>query len=488
MRTRKILLVGPPFYRLIKDTYGLCRYPLSLGYLCSAVQKNTDWEARVFNADFLPAPDPFEVAHLVGEGFLAYRRNLRDPSHPAWREVRECIAEYGPSVVGVTAMSSTFGSAQMVARIAKEVDPGILVIAGGPHPSCVGTEVLGCPHIDIGVCGEGERTLPELLGALQAGTRDALDGVPGIAYRKNGQAVFTPRPEPIEELDSLGFPALSAPGVLIDYHRYPVDGFRSVLATRGCPNNCFYCGSRNVWGRSVRFRSPENVAGEIRTLQEMGVGSIHFEDDTFGVNSGYLQALCRAIGEHCPGVAWSCETHVKMITDENVSIMKNAGCTMIQLGIESGSNDILRAIRKGFTIEEALKACEIVQRHGIALEAFFMAGLPRETEQTLRATLGAIEKIECRKVIYSIFNPYPGTEAFEWCRARGLIGNDHDPSLHHHHSPANRFCMALDHDLFRSIASQLERLVDEKNRLARGEPGKEAADGANPQAHSRLHP
>ncbi len=167
--------------------------------------------------------------------------------------------------------------------------------------------------------------------------------------------------------------------------------------------------------------------------------------------------------------------------------MKKSGCTMIQLGIESGNNQILRAIRKGYTVEEAFEACEVIRRQGIGLETFFMVGFPQETESTLRDTLKAMERVECQKMIYSIFTPYPGTEAFEYCKVKGLIGKSHDPSLHNHQSPANAFCVALPRGVFRSIASEIEQVVDEKNRLARGDKGKGVADGSDYQTHPRLH-
>jgi anaerobic magnesium-protoporphyrin IX monomethyl ester cyclase len=475
MKAKRILLIEPPFYRLIKKTYALCRYPLSLGYLACAIEKSTDWDVMVYNADFLPAADPFEVCHLAGEGFASYRRNLQDPSNPIWREIRERIVAFDPAVVGISVKSSTFASAEMVARIAKELDPKIYVIVGGPHPSSVGTQILDYPHIDMGVAGEGEQTLPELLRYLEIKSGVEWTHVQGILCRMNGHAVATPQRPLVSDLDELGFPGLLASRVLMDFDQYPAEAFRSVLATRGCPNNCFYCGSRNVWGRTVRFRSPENVVEEIQSLRGMGIQHIHFEDDTFGVNATYLLALCREIENRCPEVQWSCETHVNTITNENVSIMKKAGCSMIQLGIESGSNRILREIRKGFSIDKALNACEIIRGHEIALETFFMIGLPQETEGSLRETLRAVEQVECNKVIYSIFTPYPGTEAFEWCKSKGLIGSGYDLSLHHHQSPVNNFCAAIPHDVFRSMASEIEQRVDQKNRLARcGKSNQEA--------------
>lgn len=326
-------------------------------------------------------------------------------------------------------------------------------------------KVLDCPQIDMAVMGEGEATLVELLCALDSG-QETFE-VRGLVCRGGKSRPAAARREPIIDLDGLGFPVLPAPEVLKDYGRYPPEAFRSVLATRGCPNNCFFCGSRDLWGRRVRFRSPQNVVREIRTLQARGVHRIHFEDDTFGVHASYLRALCEEITTECPGIQWSCETHVNLASDENLAFMKASGCVCIQLGIESGNNRILREIRKGYTIEEALEACERVRKCGIELETFFMLGFPQETEETLRDTLKAIETVDCRKVIYSIFTPYPGTEAFEFCNTQGLIPVGYDPLLHHHQSPENHFCANIPPVRFRHLASQVEQAVDEKNRRQR---------------------
>ena len=124
----------------------------------------------------------------------------------------------------------------------------------------------------------------------------------------------------------------------------------------------------------------------------MGLRSVRFDDDTFGVNRAYIADLCGALSKHCPGLKWSCELHVKLVDDETVSLMKSAGCYLVEVGIESGNNKILAAMRKNITIEEALAACRLVKKHGLQLLAFFMVGFPQETEDTLRDTMSAMRK------------------------------------------------------------------------------------------------
>jgi len=147
--------------------------------------------------------------------------------------------------------------------------------------------------------------------------------------------------------------------------------------------------------------------------------------------------------------------------------MKEAGCYAIRLGIESGNNEILRAMRKDITIEEALDACKIVKKHGIVLHAFFIVGFPQETVETFKDTLDAIKKTKCDLLVYSIFTPYPGTEAFEYCKRNGLIDENYDVSLYNHQSPANCFYVNIAPQIFRNLVSKIEKTVDRRNKLNR---------------------
>ncbi|MGZ7068491.1 MAG: B12-binding domain-containing radical SAM protein [Methanobacterium sp.] len=462
----KILLIEPPFYTLFRDIYSLHRYPLSLGYLGGEIRKYTNWGVMVYNADFSPhGSEVMEVSYLAGIGFNNYTNNLKELSGKIWKEIELTIAEYDPTVVAISAKSQNFKSALIVAKLAKQINKQTVVIMGGPHPSMVGADLLSYPEIDISVIGEGEITITELLHAIEA--QKKLDDIQGIIYREDGEVIKNPPRKFITNLDSLCFPHEFAPEILKDYNRYPITAFSNIFTIRGCPYNCFFCGSRNIWSRKVRFRSPENVVEEIKSLQKIGVKHVHFDDDTFGVSKKHLNDLCNALMQHCPGLKWSCEIPVHLVNEQNISLMKSAGCSSIQIGIESGNNEILSAIRKNITIEEALDACELIKKHGIALGVFFIVGFPQDTEDTLRDTITAIKKVKSDRITYSIFTPYPGTEAFELCKEKGLIGEDYDVSLYNHQSPLNNFCMNIPKERFRLIVSEVEKQVDRKNSVNR---------------------
>lgn len=461
-RLLKILLVEPPFYRLFKNTYALHRYPLALGYLGGEIVRNTHWDVKAYNADFQPEGEFIRISHLSGAGFHNYLANLNSLDSDIWKEIAAVIREYQPRVVGISAKSQTFKSAVNVAKLAKHVDEKTIVIVGGPHPSMVGKEVMQHPEIDYGIMGEGERTIVEMLQAIEDGR--SLDDIRGTVYRKDGQYIENQRRELIEDLDALCFPHAFDDQILHDGSNYPGFAFKNIFAVRGCPYNCFFCGSRNIWSRKVRYRSPQSIVNEIRSLQaRYHLNTIHFDDDTFGVRPSYLHALCQAIQEHCPGLSWSCELPVQLADEQNIACMKAAGCSAIQIGVESGNDAILSAIRKNTTVEAAMRACDMIVRHGISLEVFIIVGFPQDTEATLRDTIRLMKKIRCDKISYSIFTPYPGTEAFRYCVERGLIGNDFDVSLYNHQSPANNFCRSIPPERFRAIVAGVEKQIDRKN-------------------------
>lgn len=169
------------FYRLYKDEHPFNTYlPLSLGYLAATIEKETSWNVMAYYADFYPEGGNFSLNFLMNAGYYNYLNHLKHTSMPIWKEVKSVIIEYKPTVVGISANTQNFLSACIVARLAKEVNTQIIVIVGGPHPSMVGSDVLNCSDIDVAVRGEGERTIVELLYAIDA--QEEFNNIRGINY------------------------------------------------------------------------------------------------------------------------------------------------------------------------------------------------------------------------------------------------------------------------------------------------------------------
>ncbi|MBI4804281.1 MAG: radical SAM protein [Desulfovibrio sp.] len=413
--------------------------------------------------DFASPEEPqyYRISYLAGEGYRNYLANLNNLDADVWRQAATTVKEYAPHVVGISSKSQNFASAVRLARIVKAINKDTVVVIGGPHPSMAWPEVMKVPEIDFCVLGEGEVTLVELLNALKTG-RDPAD-IPGLALRRNSLVERTSARELIHDLDSLPFPHASAPTTLVDYALYPPHAYQYIFATRGCPHACFYCGSRNVWSRRTRLRSIENVVAELQALRGMGLRSFLFDDDNFGINKSHLKRLCASIGENCPGITWTCEIHADLVDIDTATAMRKGGCNAVAVGIESGNDGVLRAIRKGVTVSKALEACSLLKAQGIEVRAFFIIGFPFDTEDTIADTFKAMQSPHIDKIIYSVFTPYPGTEAYDYCRDKGLIPPDFDVSLYNHQSPANHFCENIPPERFRELASRIEAFVDEKN-------------------------
>lgn len=465
MSLLRLLLIEPPFYRLHKLSYGLCKYPLGLGYLAAAVTRDSLAEVQVVNGDFHQDPELFSVPYLTGEGYRSYRENVTDLNHPSYAGLRRQVRNFRPHVVGISVKTPVLASALMCARIAKEEDPDTLVVLGGPHATATMGEVLVHKAVDVVTSGEGEQTIAGLIRAVSEDSD--FKNVRGISFRRAGKIISTSPQSKLADLDGLPFPYRYAAQVLADYNSYPLKAFGHVFSSRGCSFRCTYCSSPGIWGHPVRFRSEENILAELTELRHYGLTRIHFDDDTFGLKKKRLVRLCNLIEKASLNLTFGCETHVSLISEATVTAMVRAGFDKIQLGLESGDDSILKKINKNFTVQEAVHAAGLVKSAGLGLEIFIMVGFPDETEDSLRATLRLLEKIECDKIIYSLFTPYPGTPLFDECRRLGLINEEYDYSRFSHQSPENSFCPGIGKERFRILASEMESLVFQKNAASR---------------------
>lgn len=465
-KEHQILLVEPPFFRLYDIDASLNKLPLALGYLAGMIiSKKSNWRVKIYNGDFSPTDHTFDYEYLTGKGFENFRTNLHEPRSLIWGEIASTIDKVSPSVVGITTKSQNYASACNIARIVKSLCEDVLVIFGGPHVTLIKSMVLNNADIDIGVIGEGEETLVEILDVLDK--NGSLSVVKGIVYRDADRIVETPPREHISDLDSLPFPVSVAKNCLIDFEKYPLQAFKHIFAIRGCPFACTFCGSRYTWTRKVRFRSVRNIIEEIHEIRRIGVNYIHFDDDTWGIKKSFIKDLCDAIRKHCPKLHWSCEVHVKFIDEETIVLMKSAGCRSIQIGVESGNNKMLKILNKQTKIEDIFAAAKLIKKHGIYLQTYFIVGFPQETESSLEETISTMTSIPTDWLIYSIFTPYFGTELFEYCKANGIISDDFDVSLINHQSPENYFCPCIPKDVFKDRIRELEKRVDRINHWKR---------------------
>jgi radical SAM superfamily enzyme YgiQ (UPF0313 family) len=340
----KILLVDPPWYifqRIKSDS-------VSLGIVYIAtVLKESGHDCLIYNGDF--TTDPFTGQEGVLVDYKNYIDEITHKTSRVWVDFMNVLREFKPDYVGISMLTAKYGSAIEIGKIVKKYNSEILVFVGGVHPTLQPTETLKEPYFDIVVVGEGEKTVTELIKTLESNT--ALSSVKGICYKENDTILQnSPRPL-INDIDVILFPDFS---LLYRFEEHSPVYFNSILTSRGCPFKCTYCASNKLWGRKVRFRTPENVFEEIKyRYNKFGVRKFRFNDDTFTLNRQRLEKLCELIIKFKEEmkIKWMCDTRADQLNENTLKIMKNAGCTDINIGVESGSEKILDFIQKGESLE-----------------------------------------------------------------------------------------------------------------------------------------
>ncbi len=372
--------------------------PLSLAYLAAVLEDN-GIEVQVL--DFL-------VTHYSPE------------------KVRQKLEEYQPQLVGVTCVTLNYYLAAEMLEVCKTVNPDIVTVIGGPHVSFTAEETLReAPWIDVVVIGEGERTVIELIEAIEGG--GSLSDVPGIAFVDQGTLAKTgPRPF-IDNIDSLPIPARH----LIPLSRYRALGSPcTVITSRGCPYGCIFCSGHRMQGRKVRFRDPGLVVDEIEQLQrDYGFRQVNIVDDTFTVNHPHALQVCEEILRRNLNINWSAFARVDNMTNELAGLMKRAGCNMVLFGVESADEGILKTIRKGFTPDDVRNGVRIATGAGMQVYCSFIIGLPGESPDTIRKATSFTDEINRAygaEYGYHMLSPLPGTALYEKAADYGLRILSHD--------------------------------------------------------------
>ncbi|HHL39858.1 MAG TPA: radical SAM protein [Deltaproteobacteria bacterium] len=464
----KILLVNPPWYRL--QGASLVHYPPGPCFVAGALEK-AGYEPVVWNADFDPA-----VRSVIGgtnvldtdeltQKHSIYQKNLNDLSAPVWREVASMIERFAPDVLGVSVYSATYKAALNVARIAKEVNPAVTTVFGGIHPTIATEEVASQRDVDFVVFGEGERTVVELVGALEArdGAGRDFSSIKGIAFKDgDGNVVRTERREYIEDLDAEVYPARH---LIHDVESYPPTAFQGIYGSRGCPFKCIFCGSFNLWGYSVRTRSAETLVAEIEeTHRRFGTRYFYLCDDIFFINRERARRFCELLIEKDLGVMWSAQTRAEMVTDELLALMKKAGGQHVAIGVETGDERIRKLIKKGNTLEQMRRAARLVHKHGLTLVGFFMFGFPWESREEIRRTVEFMKEINPTIAFPYIVTPAPGTELSQISHEMGLVGPDRELENFYHESPEMCLSVNIPEEERKGIIDETLKVFAEHNK------------------------
>jgi len=384
MREKEITFVNPrDFCKFVPNT----PYPpLGIGYLTSVLREK-DYQANLIDGQILP-PDEYEKR----------------------------LIENKAEVLGISATIKQMQEAKKVASIVKSHNPEIVVVIGGAGPNSLPPEgVLRSRVIDIIVRGEAEETLPKLLETLRS--HSSLERVPNIVYLENGVLVETKTAAFPTDLDKIPFPARDIFPQAAYLARWVENtGMTSIaiMSSRGCPFACIFC-DKTISGRKVRVRSSENVVNEMQVLAEgyWPLDDIFFYDDLFVCDRKRVLAICDEILKRGLDLSWSAQARVDGVDLDMLKQMKKAGCDELYFGVESGSNRILKSLRKGFTREQIIEAFRLCHQAGIKPGVYIIVGVPGETQEDIDATKSLIREIRPYLLNFSYLTPFPNTPLYE---------------------------------------------------------------------------
>ena len=328
------------------------------------------------------------------------------------------INSFEPELIGVTAFSYCFHLAEELIQTVRSYSR-IPVVMGGPHVSAAGKEVMENKSIDFAVRGEGEFALLELINAVHNDEHD-FGKISGLVWRNDSGIVENPQRPLITELDALPFP---------DYESFNLNNYINtakekrlpIITSRGCPYSCNFCSVRLSMGSRFRPRSPKNIVEEIAHWCNKGFRSFDINDDCFNFDIQRAISICDLILERGLKVSYQLYNGIRAdrTTEELLKKMKVSGCAFLSFGCESGSEKILKAIKKGLTLEKVRQAVAWSNKVGIRNSVNFIIGHPHETYRTAMETLDFARTLP--SVFVNIFNlvPYPVTELYRWIEEHG---------------------------------------------------------------------
>jgi anaerobic magnesium-protoporphyrin IX monomethyl ester cyclase len=457
-RSMRILFIDPPFQRFM----GFHRYYYPMGLTSmAALLIQEGHEVDVYDAERMEQGETLSWS-AVASRHDDYLRGLEDRAHPIWQEVAAMVRDRKPDLVGITALSVKAEGARRVAAICKRVDPGIVVVVGGDHPTVLPEQFLRDPNVDLAVRGEGEATIVELVAHLERDRDAAPSGIAGVSYRAEDGIRHNPGREPIADLDRLPFPAIDALTHAESYR--PVD-FGAIMTSRGCPYGCTFCGVATVWGHRARTRSAANVIAEIEHLKgRYGTTYFSFRDSSFTHDRRRVLDLCSGLVSRDLQIQWECLSRADQIDDELAGRMAGAGCVAVRIGVESGSPRILRHMNKHTSLDEVRRAAQVLHALDMYWAAYILIGTPQETPETVRQTIDFVREINPPFVTLARFAPIPGTAMYYELVERDMIGPDIDWSMECNQRLRSHYVYAMDEAEFESTMADVAAFVEAHNR------------------------
>lgn len=365
------------------------------------------------------------AAYLLKQGHDVFIYDCLGPNIPfdLHKQVA-AILDYQPQIVGFSATTSSFLDAADMAQKIKECSQHIITVCGGVHVSALEGKLLHAYDAFDFLCpGEGEMTMADIAGGLEPAD------IRGLIWRQNSRVITNQPHRPIADLDTLPFPAYEKlrgfPG---DYH-LPLFSYintpgATMITSRGCMYQCSYC-DRSVFKKGFRYNSAPYIYDHMKFLKtRFSVRHINIYDDLFTADRTRIVELCEKLIRYPLGIHFNCAVRVGYTDDDLLTMLKEAGCLMVSVGIESADPNMLARHKSGVTLAEVRDTVRRIQDSGLRAKGLFMMGLPGETEDSVRSTSDFIISLGLDDMNMSKFTPFPGAPLWPAIREEGSFHED----------------------------------------------------------------
>lgn len=328
-------------------------------------------------------------------------------------EFKNKLISMNPKIVGITSYIEGWDVQLSIYKLIKEVLPDSKIVLGGHTATFCYEDLFKTGYIDYIIKREGEVPLKKLCDYI---IKDEINinSIPNLIYRKNAEIIHNDIFFRVENLDTLPYP--NRRDIDIDKYTYPL----TICTSRGCPGKCIFCSSSNYLGNKVVYRDIDNIIDEI--LYEYNrTGQSHFfiVDDTFTINKKRVLNFCEKLidiqQKKNIDFVWGCESRVDTIDQDVMIMLSNAGCVMMQFGMESGNDFVLKSIKKNTTYTQLYNAVELAYKHSIQSKVSVIIGHFSDTEETINETIDKAVKLkkEFKAIVaFAINTPFPGTDQF----------------------------------------------------------------------------
>ena len=344
----------------------------------------------------------------------------------------EEIKVFDPDFIVIDTSTASINSDLAYTKTIKEVLPNVKTCLVGTHVSATVKEILPkcANYVDFIARHEYDYTLPEIAQVIEG--KMSLADVKGVSYCENGELKETPNREYIRNLDELPFVSevykkyLNYKDYFYAHVNFPTI---SIFSSRGCPSKCFYCMySQVMFGKGYRKRSAKNLFDEVVYITKNfpEVTEILIDDDNFAVDQENVKEFCKLMIEKRINLKWVVQCRVTL-QYETMVLMRKAGCRLVVVGYESGSQKVLDGMHKGITLQMSRKFNAAAKKAKMRVHGCFMVGNPGETKVTMQETLNFAKSLTMDTVQFFPLMLYPGTEAYEWAKKNNYIkANSYD--------------------------------------------------------------